>query len=117
MSIAAWVAVLVLERRRPSAPAWAIPLTFYAGWTIISALFSIDPRTSVIDCKQLVLLLIVPLTYDIVDEGSAQPLTTIILAAGAFSAVLGIGQYSILHYDTLGQRPRSTLGLYMTFSG
>ena len=60
---------------------------------------------------------LVPLTYDLVDEGSAVLLTTIILAAAAVSAVVGIGQYSILHYDNLGQRPRSTLGLYMTFSG
>ena len=62
----------------------------------------------IIDCKQLVLFLIVPLTYEIVDDGSALPLTTIILAAGACSALVGIGQYSILHYDNLGQRPRST---------
>ena len=73
--------------------------------------------TSFTDCKQLVLLLLVPLTYDIVDEDSAVMLTTIILTAAAVSALVGIGQYSILHYDNLGQRPRSTLGLYMTFSG
>ena len=89
----------------------------YAGWTLVSAAFSPERATSFTDCKQLVLLLLVPLTYDIVDEASAMMLTTIILAAGAVSAVIGIGQYSILHYDNLGQRPRSTLGLYMTFSG
>ena len=89
----------------------------YAGWTLVSAAFSPERAISFTDCKQLVLLLLVPLTYEIVDEGSAMMLTTIILAAGAVSAVVGIGQYSILHYDNLGQRPRSTLGLYMTFSG
>ena len=94
-----------------------LPLLLYAGWTLLSAAFSPDPATSFTDCKQLVLLLLVPLTYDIVDEDSAVMLTTIILAAAAVSAVIGIGQYSILHYDNLGQRPRSTLGLYMTFSG
>jgi O-antigen ligase len=26
-------------------------------------------------------------------------------------------QYAVLHYDNLGQRPHSTLGMYMTFSG
>jgi O-antigen ligase len=56
-------------------------------------------------------------TYESVDENSALRLTTIILAAGACSAVMGIGQYSFLHYDNLDQRARSTLGLYMTFAG
>jgi putative inorganic carbon (HCO3(-)) transporter len=44
-------------------------------------------------------------------------LTTVILAAGGCSALIGIGQYSFLHYDNLDLRARSTLGLYMTFSG
>jgi len=117
VSAAAWLVTLAFERRRPGAPPWMLPLLLYAGWTLISAAFSPDPATSFADCKQLVLLLLVPLTYDIVDEDSAVMLTTIVLAAAAVSAVLGIGQYSILHYDNLGQRPRSTLGLYMTFSG
>jgi putative inorganic carbon (hco3(-)) transporter len=117
VSAAAWVVTLIFERRRPSAPPWMLPLLLYAGWTLVSAAFSTDPATSFADCKQLVLLLLVPLTYDIVDEDSAVMVTTIVLAAAAVSAVVGIGQYSILHYDNLGQRPRSTLGLYMTFSG
>lgn len=117
VALAAWVVTLVVERRRPSAPPWMLPLMLYAGWTLMSAAFSPERATSFTDCKQLVLLLLVPLTYEIVDETAAMMLTTIILGAAAFSAVVGIGQYSILHYDNLGQRPRSTLGLYMTFSG
>jgi O-antigen ligase len=116
-TIGAWVMTLVLEHRRPAAPGWMLPLMLFAGWTLVSAAFSPDPASSFADCKQLVLLLLIPLTYDLVDEGSAVLLTTIILGAAAFSAVIGIGQYSILQYDNLGQRPRSTLGLYMTFSG
>jgi O-antigen ligase len=117
VALIAWATTLVIEGRRPSAPRWAIPLVLYGAWTLLSALLSADPRTSVVDCKQLVLFLIIPLTYEIVDEASALPLTTIILAAGACSALVGIGQYSILHYDNLGQRPRGTLGLSLTFSG
>jgi putative inorganic carbon (hco3(-)) transporter len=116
-ALIAWAAMLVVERRRPSAPSWMLPLLLYAGWTFVSAAFSPDLRASLSECKQLVLLLLIPLTYDVVDEGSAVVLTTIIVSAAACSAVVGIGQYSILHYDNLGQRPRSTLGLYMTFSG
>jgi hypothetical protein len=117
VALAAWTITLVTERRRPSAPAWMLPLMLYAGWTFVSTAFSPDVVTSLTECKQLVLLLLVPLTYDIVDEDSAVMLTTIILVAGACSAVIGIGQYAFLHYDNLDQRARSTLGLYMTFSG
>jgi putative inorganic carbon (HCO3(-)) transporter len=117
LTIAGWVAVLAAERRLPRAPSWALPLTLYAGWTLVSTLASPDIRTSLFEAKQLVLLLVVPLTYEIVTADSALPLTTIALAAGAASAVIGIGQFAILHYDNLGLRPRSTLGLYLTFSG
>jgi O-antigen ligase len=117
LALVAWAVVLVTERRRPTAPSWTIPLICYAGWTLVSAVFSPDFATSIRETKQIVLLLLVPLTYEIVNEDSAVLLTTIMLAAGAASAVVGIGQYSILHYDNLGLRPRSTLGLYMTFSG
>ena len=117
VALAAWLSTLIVERRQPSAPPWMLPLMLYAGWTLASAAFSPERAISFTDCKQLVLLLLVPLTYEIVDEASAMMLTTIILSAAAVSAVVGIGQYSILHYDNLGQRPRSTLGLYMTFSG
>jgi O-antigen ligase len=117
LALVAWAAVLAEERRRPAAPAWMVPLVCYAGWTLLSAALSPDLAASLHECKQLVLLLLVPLVYDIVDAESALLLTTAILAAGAASAVVGIGQYSIFHYDNLGLRPRSTLGLYMTFSG
>ena len=117
LTLIAWVAMLVVERRLPKTPAWALPLALFAAWTLVSAAFSADPRASLADSKQLVLLLIVPVVYEIVEERWAVPVTTIILAAGACSALVGIGQYSILHYDNLGRRPSSTLGMYMTFSG
>ena len=62
------------------------------------------------------LLLIVPLAYEIVDEDASVPLTTVILIAGACSALVGIGQYSILHYDSLNLRLRGTLGMWMTLA-
>jgi putative inorganic carbon (HCO3(-)) transporter len=117
VALLAWVVTLAFEHRRPSAPPWMLPLLLYAGWTVLSAALSPERTMSLIDCKQLVLLLLVPLTYEVVDEGSAITLTTFIISAGAVSALIGIGQYSILHYDNLGLRPRSTLGLYMTFAG
>jgi O-antigen ligase len=117
LALLAWAATLVAEHRRPSAPPWMLSLLLFAGWTLVSAIFSTDRAVSLIDTKQLVLFLLVPLTYEVVDERAAVPMTTIVLAAGAASALVGIVQYSILHYDNLDLRPRSTLGLSLTFSG
>src|SRR4029078_12806374 len=35
----------------------------------------------------------------------------------AVSAVVGIVQFGVLHYDNLGRRAQGTLGHYMTYSG
>ena len=116
LTITAWLALLVVEKRRPAAPRFMIPLLAYAGLTLISAAFSADPTTSLIDCKQLVLLLIVPMTYDLVTKSLAGTAATAVMSAGAVSGLVGIGQYAILNYN-LDRRPHGTLGMYMTFSG
>ena len=117
VTMALWVLVLSSEKRRPSAPRFAGPLALYAGATLLSAAFSSDPRTSLVDCKQLVLLLIVPITYELITRPLVWPAATIVMGAGAVSGLLGIAQYGLLDYDNLGLRPRGTLGMYMTFSG
>jgi hypothetical protein len=48
------------EKRRPSAPAFFLPLCAYGAITLVSSLFSSDRVTSLVDSKQLVLLAIVP---------------------------------------------------------
>jgi len=117
IAAAGWVAVLAAEKRLPRAPRWMLPLLLYAAWTFVSTALSPDLRASLLESKQLVLLLLIPITYELVTTESAVPVTTFALAAGAASALVGIVQFAILHYDNLGLRPRSTLGLYLTFSG
>src|SRR6266542_1944541 len=112
-----WVAVIIVRQERFEAPAFFWPLAAYAGLTLVSAAFSVDPRTSLIDCKQLVLFLLVPITCRFVTGQRRMTLMTVVLTSAAISAAFGIFQYAILHYDFLGMRPRGTLGHWMTFSG
>ena len=112
-----WVAMLVADRRWPSAPAFFIPLAAYGAMTLISSVFSSDRQTSLIDSKQLVLLAIVPAVYDIARGRRAVTALDVIVSVGAASAAFGIVQYGLLHYDNLGQRPQGTLSHYMTYSG
>jgi len=117
VGLACWLLLLVVRRERFAAPHFFWPLLAYGGLTLVSALLSTDVRTSLLDCKQLVLFLIVPATYRFVSRSRAPMLMTVILTCAAVSAAYGIVQYGILHYDFLGHRPQGTLGHYMTYSG
>jgi O-antigen ligase len=112
-----WFALLVTGRERFEAPRFFWPLLAYGAATLVSAISSPEPRISIIDCKQLVLYLIVPLTCTFITRNRTQTLITLILTFAAASAVVGIVQYGIFHYDNLGQRVQGTLGHYMTYSG
>jgi O-antigen ligase len=112
-----WVALLVRDRTRPEAPSFFLPLAVYAGATLVSAALSIDPRASLIDTKQLLLFLIVPAVYHVARGPRASLVVDVIVTVGAASAVFGIIQYGVLHFDNLGQRPKGALGHYMTYSG
>lgn len=117
ITVVCWLGLLVVRRERFEAPPFFWPLAAYAGATLVSAAFSFDPRTSLIDCKQLVIFLLVPLTYRLATAERGSKLMTVVLTCAAISAVYGVIQYGILHYDQLQQRPQGTLGHYMTYSG
>jgi O-antigen ligase len=112
-----WVAILVRDRTRPSAPRFLVPLLAYAGWTLVATVFSFNFAVSLVDDKQLVLLLLVPAVYHLARGARAATVVDVIVSVGAASAAFGIIQYGILHYDNLGQRPQGALTHYMTYSG
>src|SRR5262245_25497409 len=103
ISLVCWLVVLLVRRERFEAPAFFWALAAYAGATLVSAAFSSDPVTSLVDCKQLVLFLIVPAAYRFLRGSRGRTLVTVVLTCAAVSAALGVIQYGILHYDNLGQ--------------
>ena len=112
-----WIGLLVRNRERIEVPGMFWPLAAYAGITLVASVFSVDPNVSLIDSKQLVLIVIVPLAYRLLRGKRALLAVDVVITVGAVSATFGIVQYLILSYDNLGQRPRGMLGLYMTYSG
>jgi O-antigen ligase len=117
IALLCWAATLVVRRDRVIAPPFFWPLAAYAAATLVSAAFSSDPRASLIDSKQLVLFLLVPAVYRLINATQARTLITVVLSCAAVSAAFGVIQYGILHYDQLSQRPQGTLGHYMTYAG
>ena len=112
-----WLALIIRGHERFEAPRMFWPLAAYAAATLVASAFSVDPETSFIDCKQLLLFSIVPIGYRLLPGRRALTVVDIIITAGAISAVIGIVQFGVLKFDDLGQRPRGSLGMYMTYSG
>jgi len=113
----AWLTLLMTSQARFDAPAFFRPLALYAVLTLVATAFSIDPWASLFDSRQLLLFLMVPIVFTIARRDVARRIVLILITVGAASAVLGIVQYGILHYDNLGQRPQGVMGHYMTYSG
>lgn len=113
----AWL-ILVLRGHAPfGAPTFFRPLVLYAVLTLVAAAFSIDPWVSLVDSRQLLLFLMVPVAFTVARRETGRTLVRILITVGALTAIAGIVQYGVLHYDSLGQRPRGSMGHYMTYSG
>ena len=112
-----WVSLLLINRERLELPTICWPLLAYALLTMVSVVASRDPMVSLIDSKEVLLFLVVPVVYRLARGARAWTVGTIIITVGAATAVIGIVQYGILNFDHLGQRPQGLMGHYMTYSG
>ena len=115
--LACWAANAVMTGVRPAVPSFFWPLVAYTGWTLVSVAFSDQPMTSLVDAKEVLLFLVVPVVFQLARGARATTLATVIITVGAGTAVIGIVQYGILEYDQLGQRTRGSMGHYMTYAG
>jgi O-antigen ligase len=117
VAVVCWVTLIVIDRETIEVPRFAWPLGLYAVLTFIATAFSPDPRTSLLADKQMILFLLVPLVYRFATGSHASTMVTVIVSFAAASAIVGIVQFGVLHYDNLGRRAQGTLGHYMTYSG
>ena len=115
--IAVWIGLAVAAREHPEVPAFFWPLVAYAGWTLVTVPFSFDPTASLIESREVLLYLTVPVVYRLARGDRAWSITNVVLTAGAVTAAIGIVQYGILEFDTLGRRPSGSMGHYMTYAG
>jgi O-antigen ligase len=117
LSAILWLALVIVNHERIEVPRMFWPLAVYAGATLVASLFSVDPRVSLEDCKQLVLFAIVPITYRIFRGERSLTAIDVVITVGAVNAVYGIVQYGILDFDNVARRVQGNLGHYMTYSG
>ena len=73
--------------------------------------------SSLVDLKQLVLFLMVPVAMRLARGTRAMTALNVIIATGAAAALLGVVEYAMFGYDSLQNRPVGSLSHYMTYSG
>jgi O-antigen ligase len=112
-----WLASSRTTSPRFPTPAFFLPLVLYAAWTLVATVFSRDPGVSLMANKELLLFLVVPMIMSLLSGPRAARALDVLISVGALVAVVGVYQYTLLNYDTLGQRPQGTLSHYMTYSG
>jgi O-antigen ligase len=117
LSVLLWIAVVIVNRERIEVPRMFWPLAAYAAATLVAAFFSVEPATSLEDCKQLVLFAIVPMAYRLFRGERSLTVVDVVITVGALNAVYGIVQYGILDFDNVARRVQGNLGHYMTYSG
>ncbi len=117
ITVVCWATVVAVHHERVQVPTMFWMLAAYGAATIVSALASADRPHSIVDCKQLVLFLIVPVVYRFARGPRALTFTNVIITVGALSALIGIVQYGMFHYDNLEHRAHGALTHYMTYSG
>jgi O-antigen ligase len=116
VTLVCWATVVTVHHERVQVPTMFWALAAYGVATIISAVAAQEIQ-SLVDCKQLVLFLIVPVVYRFARGERALSFATLIISVGALTALYGIAQYGLFHYDNLGKRATGTLTHYMTYSG
>ncbi|MCJ7582954.1 MAG: O-antigen ligase family protein, partial [Candidatus Aminicenantes bacterium] len=112
-----WILLLVTKKQKFEIPRFFWPLIVYSLLSLVSSLFySVNPGVSLIDSKDLLLFLIVPITYMGLREGKKLTRANLALMASVWISIF----YSLFSYffaPPQSQRIAGFMGHYMTQAG
>jgi O-antigen ligase len=116
LAVVLWAAWLIKDKVKFSAPAFFIPLLAYAGISLVSSAFSVNPEVSFKDCRELALYLIVPLTFmSLRTLEDIRRANLAVFASAAASLVYSFYRFAAVAPP--GERIKGFMGHYMTQAG
>jgi O-antigen ligase len=92
-SLVCWLIILIQKKQKFSFPSFFWPLLVYAALSLVSSFLSTHPKVSLIDSKELLLFLIVPIVYTGFHSEKVLKKTNLALLASAYLSCL----YSIFY--------------------
>ncbi len=111
-----WIVLFFSEKQRFDVPRFFWPMLVYALFSLISSFRSVNVGVSLIDSKDLLLFLVVPITYMGLRDEKKLNLANLALLASVWVSIL----YSLFSYFFASQRPERITGFmghYMTQAG
>lgn len=116
LGLAFLIVLVVQKKRRLAFPTFFWPLLVYAGLSLISSFLSVNPGMSLMDSRDLLLFLIVPLVYTtIVQKEDLRLVVNAVLVSSLASSLYSLYDYFFLAYP--GERVKGFMGHYMTQAG
>jgi len=116
LSLICWIIMLIKEKQKFTFPTFFWPLLVYTGLSLISILFSVDPKASIKDSKELLLFIIVPIVYTAFQEENVLKKVNLALLASAFISCF----YSLFFFifkASHGEKVLGFMGQSMTQAG
>lgn len=111
-----WIILLVTKKLKFEIPRFFWPLVIYALLSLISSFRSVNVEVSLIDSKDLLLFLVVPITYMGLREEKNLNLGNLALMASVWISIL-YSLFSHFFAPTQSQRITGFMGHYMTQAG
>lgn len=111
-----WLILLFKKKQKFEIPRFFWPLVIYALLSLISSFRSVNAEVSLIDSKDLLLFLVVPITYMGLRKGKSLNLGNLALMASVWISIF----YSLFSYffsPSQSQRITGFMGHYMTQAG
>lgn len=118
LALAFVVLVILLGKKKLkiSFPAFFWGMLAYCGLSIVSSVFSVNPEVSLIDSKDLLLFLIVPLVYMGLRKASDVQRANLALLVSAYISIF-YSLYQFIFKAAPGERVQGFMGHYMTLAG
>ncbi len=117
LALVFWLVLLFTKKQKFEIPRFFWPLVAYAFLSLISSFFySVNPEMSLIDSKDLLLFLVVPITYMGLREEKNVNIGNLALVASVWISIL-YSMFSYFFAPSQSQRITGFMGHYMTQAG
>jgi O-antigen ligase len=116
LAFLSWLILHIKQKNWPRFPSFFWPLVLYCVLSLISSFRSVNPKVSLIDSRELLLFLIVPITFTAISSEKNLKLANYALLISACASAL-FALFTFLFIAEPGERILGFMGHWMTQAG